>query len=160
MGTYILDSSILNPRILNPGLFRSSGGNLIPNTGLLAYVTSPRSDNLIIPEDEEYDEATVDVGFILVPRSGVAIAELWAAVGHTSGVASYWFDADDEPITRLAVGFGSLVGQGISEQAGINTANVLFKLTSAERQTGRLAVYDPAVDSAVLTEAKAILKIT
>ena len=136
------------------------GSRGIPRTDLLAYVTNPLSDNLLIPEDEVYDEATIDIGFILVPRPGVDIADLWAAVGHTSGVASYWFDADDEPITRLAVGFGSLAGEGISEQAGINTANILFKLTSAERQTGRLAVYDPAVDAEVLTEAKAILKIT
>ena len=86
--------------------------------------------------------------------------DLWAAVGHISGVASYWFDADDEPITRLAVGFGSLVGEGISEQVGINTANILFKLTSTSMQTGRLAVYDPAMDPTVLTKAKAVLKIT
>lgn len=139
--------------------FKRSGQG-IPRTGLLAYITNPLSDNLLIPEDEVYDESTIDIGFILVPRTGVAVADLWAAVGHTSGVTSYWFDAADEPITRLAVGFGSLVGEGISEQATINTANILFKLTSATLQTGRLAVYDPAVDPDVLTKAKQVLKIT
>ena len=142
------------------GRAHAGGGRGIPRTGLLAYITNPLSDNLLIPEDEVYDEATVDIGFILVPRPGVDVADLWAAVGHTSGVASYWFDADDEPITRLAVGFGSLVGEGISELADINTANVLFKLTNATLQTGRLAVYDPDVDVAVLIEAKTLLKIT
>ena len=92
---------------------------------MLAYITNPLSDNLIIPEDEIYDESTVDIGFILIPRSGVAISALWAAVGHTSGTASYWFDANDEPITRLAVGFGSLIGEGIYELVGINTTNIL-----------------------------------
>ena len=147
-------------RRIGRGPLTRQGGQGIPLNGLLAYITNPRSDNLLIPEDEVYDEGTIDLGFELVPRPGIVIEDLWAAVGHTSGVASYWFDADDEPITRLAVGFGSLAGEGISELAGINTANILFKLTSATLQTGRLAVYDPAVDAAVLTEAKAKLKIT
>ena len=147
-------------RRIGRGPLTRQGGQGIPRTGLLAYITNPRSDNLLIPEDEVYDESTIDIGFILVPRTGVAVADLWTAVGHTSGVASYWFDAADDPITRLAVGFGSLVGEGISEQATINTVNILFKLTSATLQTGRLAVYDPAVDPDVLTKAKQVLKIT
>ena len=138
----------------------SRKGPGLPRTGLLAYITNPLSDNLLIPEDEEYDEDVVDIGFALVPRPGVAIADLWEAVGHTSGVASYWFGADDEPITRLAVGFGSLAGEGISESAGINTANILFKLTDAATQRGRLAVYAADTDAAILAEAKAKLKIT
>lgn len=139
--------------------FKRSGQG-IPRTGLLAYITNPLSDNLLIPEDEMYDESTIDIGFILVPRTGVAVADLWAAVGHTSGVASYWFDAADEPITRLAVGFGSLAGEGISELAGINSANILFKLKNAEAQTGVLAIYAADTDAEILIKAKDALKIT
>ena len=131
-----------------------------PRAGLLSYLARPFSDNLIIPEDEIYDESTINIGFEANPRPGVTSAQVWAAVGHTSGVASYWFDADDQPITRLAVGFGSLSGQGISELAGINTANVLFKLKNATLQSGVLAIYALGTDQDILDRAKAILRIT
>lgn len=148
-----------------PGVIATPLGrqkNAFPRAGLLAYITRPLSDNLLIGEDEEYPEETVDWGFVLVPRPGVAIADLWSAVGHTSGVASYWFDADDEPITRLAVGIPgtSTAGEGISELVGINTANILFKLMDATQQTGRLAVYAIGTDAEIIEKAKDYLKIT
>ena len=37
------------------------GGQSLPRTGLLAYITNPLSDNLLIPEDEVYDESTIDI---------------------------------------------------------------------------------------------------
>lgn len=147
-------------RRVGRGPLQKQGGFPLPIDGLLAYLTRPLSDNLLIPEDEVYLETDIDIGFELSPRPGVTMEQVQAAVGHTSGVASYWFDADDEPITRLAVGFGSLAGEGISELAGINTANVLFKLKSATDQTGVLAIYAADTDRAILDKAKAALKIT
>ena len=132
----------------------------LPRNGLLVYFTRPFSDNLLIPESEVYDETAIDIGFAATPLPGATTGQVQSAVGHTSGVASYWFDSEDEPITRLAVGFGSLSGEGISELAGINTANVLFKLRSAAAQTGVLAVYAADTDAETLTKAKDALKIT
>lgn len=148
-----------NRRLTSLGIFGIRGSS-VPRAGLLVYQPIPKSDNLIIPEDEIYDESTIDIGFTATPRPGVTVEQVMSAVSHTSGVASYWYDTGDEPITRLAVGFGSLAGEGISELAGINTANILFKLINADTQSGVLAIYSPAVTAEILTKAKRALKIT
>lgn len=53
-----------------------------------------------------------------------------------------------------------MLASEILADAGTNTSHVLFKSVSAEKQTGKLAIYDPAVDSAILDKAKKVLGIT
>ena len=63
-----------------------------------------------------------------------------------------FFTAGGDPIVVLA--------SEILADAGTNSLHVLFKSVSAEKQTGKLAIYDPAVDSAILDKAKKVLGIT
>ena len=43
---------------------------------------------------------------------------------------------------------------------GTNASHVLFKSISGDQQTGKLAIYDPAVDAAILIKAKKVLGIS
>ena len=119
--------------------FKSGRGRL-PRQDLLIYLARPNSDAYITAEGSDIPEDQYDWGYVLP-------ASLFADLG--SGL---FFTAGGDPIVVLA--------SEILADAGTNSLHVLFKSVSAEKQTGKLAIYDPAVDSAILDKAKKVLGIT
>ena len=119
--------------------FKSGRGRL-PRQDLLIYLARPNSDAYITAEGSDIPEDQYDWGYVLP-------ASLFADLG--SGL---FFTAGGEPIVVLA--------SEILADAGTNDSHVLFKSISADQQTGKLAIYDPGVDSAILDKAKKVLGIT
>ena len=119
--------------------FGSPRGNALPRANLLIYLARPNSDAYITAEDAEIPEDQYDWGYVLP-------ATLFADLGE--GV---FFTAGGEPIVVLA--------SEILADAGTNASHVLFKSISSDQQTGKLAIYDPAVDAAILIKAKKVLGI-
>lgn len=111
----------------------------IPRTDLLIYLARPNSDEYLIGEETEIGENTYIWGYVLP-------ALLFAELGE-----GLFFDAEGTPIVVLA--------SDILASPGINTGHILFKSTSVEHQEGKLAIYDPTTDVAILAKAKAVLKI-
>ena len=119
--------------------FKSGRGRL-PRQDLLIYLARPNSDAYITAEDAEIPEDQYDWGYVLP-------ASLFTDLGE-----GLFFTAGGEPIVVLA--------SEILADAGTNDSHVLFKSISADQQTGKLAIYDPGVDSAILDKAKKVLGIT
>ena len=118
----------------------SGGRKRLPRTDLLIYLARPNSDAYITAEDSDIPEDQYDWGYVLP-------ASLFADIGF-----GLFFTVGGEPIVVLA--------SEILADAGTNSSHVLFKSVSTEKQTGKLAIYDPAVDSAILDKAKKVLGIT
>ena len=112
----------------------------LPRTDLLIYLARPNSDAYITAEDAEIPEDRYDWGYIL-PES------LFADLGE-----GLFFTAGGDPIVVLA--------SEILADAGTNASHVLFKSISGDQQTGKLAIYDPAVEAATLTEAKRVMGVS
>jgi hypothetical protein len=123
-----------------------SGGFTIPRTDLLFYLARPNSDEYLIGEETEVGEDTYIWGFYTGTDETIR-----AATGWTVGNANVFYDADGDPVVALA--------SEILASPGINTAHILFKSISVERQEGKLAIYNPTTDAAILAKAKAVLKI-
>ena len=117
--------------------FRS--GNKLPTTGLLIYLARPNSDAYITTENAEIPEDQYDWGYVLP-------ATLFSDLGE-----GLFFTAGGVPIVVLA--------SEIMADVGTNASHVLFKSISGDQQTGKLAIYDPAVDPAILIKAKKVLGI-
>ena len=120
--------------------FGSPRGNALPRANLLIYLARPNSDAYITAEDAEIPEDQYDWGYVLP-------ASLFADLG-----AGLFFAVGGAPIVVLA--------SEILADAGTNASHVLFKSISGDQQTGKLAIYDPAVDPAILIKAKKVLGIT
>ena len=118
--------------------FRS--GNKLPTTGLLIYLARPNSDAYITTENAEIPEDQYDWGYVLP-------ATLFTDLGE-----GLFFTAGGVPIVVLA--------SEILTDVGTNASHVLFKSISGYQQTGKLAIYDPAVDAAILIKAKKVLGIS
>ena len=118
--------------------FRS--GNKLPTTGLLIYLARPNSDAYITAENAEIPEDQYDWGYVLP-------ATLFTDLGE-----GLFFTAGGVPIVVLA--------SEIMADVGTNASYVLFKSISGDQQTGKLAIYDPAVDAAILIKAKKVLGIS
>ena len=118
--------------------FKSGRGRL-PRQGLLIYLARPNSDAYITAEDAEIPEGQYDWGYVLP-------AALFPTLGE-----GLFFAAGGGPIVVLA--------SEILADAGTNASHVLFKSISGDQQTGKLAIYDPAVDAAILIKAKKVLGI-
>ena len=118
----------------------SNSRKRLPRTDLLIYLARPNSDAYITAEDAEIPEDQYDWGYIL-PES------LFADLGE-----GLFFTAGGVPIVVLA--------SEILADAGTNDSHVLFKSISGDQQTGKLAIYDPAVEAATLTEAKNVMGIS
>ena len=115
--------------------------NSLPRDGLLIYLARPNSDAYITAEDAAIPEDQYDWGYVLP-------SALFTMLG-----AGLFFQSDGTPIVVLA--------SEILADLGTNgTGYVLFKLTDATQQTGKLAIYDPATDSSTLEKAKKVLRIT
>ena len=119
--------------------FKSGRGRL-PRQDLLIYLARPNSDEYLIGEDTETGEDTYIWGYVLPDD-----ADIRAATGWVSGTANVFYTATGVPIVALAT--------EIAASEGINVWNILFLLTDAKNQIGRLAIYDPdaalsAVDKA------------
>ena len=130
-------------RAVHRGSSRPFGGGrrkTLPRNGLLLYLARPNSDAYITGETDEIPEAQYDWGYVL-PET------LFSELGE--GV---FFTADGVPIVALA--------SEILADAGTNASHVLFKSISGDQQTGKLAIYDPAVDVAILIKAKKVLGIS
>ena len=112
----------------------------LPRTDLLIYLARPNSDAYITAEDAEIPEDQYDWGYIL-PES------LFADLGE-----GLFFTAGGVPIVVLA--------SEILADPATNASHVLFKSISGDQQKGKLAIYDPAVDAAVLIKAKEVLRIS
>ena len=117
--------------------FRS--GNKLPTTDLLIYLARPNSDAYITTENAEIPEDQYDWGYVLP-------STLFTDLGE-----GLFFTADGVPIVVLA--------SEILADVGTNASHVLFKSISGDQQTGKLAIYDPAVDAAILIKAKKVLGI-
>lgn len=115
-------------------------GGSLPRTGLLIYLARPNSDAYITGEATEIPEDQYDWGYVL-PET------LFAELGEC-----IFFTAGGEPIVVLA--------SEILADAGTNDSHVLFKSIDGAQQTGKLAIYDPATDAAILTKAKKVLGIS
>ena len=118
--------------------FRS--GNKLPTTDLLIYLARPNSDAYITTENAEIPEDQYDWGYVLP-------ATLFIDLGE-----GLFFTAGGVPIVVLA--------SEILADVGTNASHVLFKSISGAQQTGKLAIYDPAVDAAILIKAKKVLGIS
>ena len=118
--------------------FRS--GNKLPTTDLLIYLARPNSDAYITTENAEIPEDQYDWGYVLP-------AALFTDLGE-----GLFFTAGGVPIVVLA--------SEIMADVGTNASHVLFKSISGDQQTGKLAIYDPAVDAAILIKAKKVLGIS
>ena len=118
--------------------FRS--GNKLPTIGLLIYLARPNSDAYITTENAEIPEDQYDWGYVLP-------ATLFTDLGE-----GLFFTAGGVPIVVLA--------SEILADVGTNASHVLFKSISGDQQTGKLAIYDPAVDAAILIKAKKVLGIS
>lgn len=119
----------------------------IPKTNLLSYFAGPNSDEYLIGEGTEVGEDTHIWGYFLGSNATVRLATGW-----TIGNANPFYDAAGDPIVVLAT--------EIMTWPVINTGNVLFKLTSAERQEGKLAIYELLTPIEVITKAKQALRIS
>ena len=117
--------------------FRS--GNKLPTTGLLIYLARPNSDAYITTENAEIPEDQYDWGYVLP-------ATLFTDLGE-----GLFFTAGGVPIVVLA--------SEILADVGTNVSHILFKSISGDQQTGKLAIYDPAVDAAILIKAKKVVGI-
>lgn len=118
--------------------FRS--GNKLPTTDLLIYLARPNSDAYITTENAEIPEDQYDWGYVLP-------ATLFTDLGE-----GLFFTAGGVPIVVLA--------SEIMADVGTNSSHVLFKSISGDQQTGKLAIYDSAVDAAILIKAKKVLGIS
>ena len=118
--------------------FRS--GNKLPTTDLLIYLARPNSDAYITTENAEIPEDQYDWGYVLP-------ATLFTDLGE-----GLFFTVGGVPIVVLA--------SEILADVGTNGSYVLFKSISGDQQTGKLAIYDPAVDVAILIKAKKVLGIS
>ena len=116
------------------------GGRRLPRAGLLIYLARPNSDAYITGEDAEIPEDQYDWGYVLP-------ADLFADLGEC-----LFFTTGGDPIVVLA--------SEILADAGTNASHVLFKSISGDQQTGKLAIYAPAVDAAILIKAKKVLGIS
>ena len=116
----------------------SNSGKRLPRNGLLLYLARPNSDEYLIGEDTEVGEGTYIWGYVLPDDSDIR-----AATGWVNGTANVFYDADGTPVVALATEIAT---------ASV-PANVVFCLTEATAQTGRLAIY--AVDTTAGTIAKA-----
>ena len=129
-------------RAVHRGASRPFGGGrrkTLPRAGLLIYLARPNSDAYITAEDAEIPEDQYDWGYVLP-------ATLFADLGE-----GLFFTAGGVPIVVLA--------SEIMADVGTNASHVLFKPISGDQQTGKLAIYDPAVDAAILIKAKKVLGI-
>ena len=129
-------------RPVHSGVHRSFGGGRrerLPRTDLLIYLARPNSDAYITGETDEIPEAQYDWGYVLP-------ATLFSDLGE-----GLFFTAGGVPIVVLA--------SEIMADVGTNASHVLFKSISGDQQTGKLAIYDPAVDPAILIKAKKVLGI-
>ncbi len=122
------------------GMDMMGGGRRLPRNGLLLYLARPNSDAYITGEDAGIPESQCDWGYVLP-------AALFADLGE-----GLFFTAGGMPIVVLA--------SEILAGAGTNAGHVLFKSISGDLQTGKLAIYDPAVDAAILIKAKKVLGIS
>ena len=129
-------------RQIHRGAYRPLGGGRrkrLPRTDLLIYLARPNSDAYITEEDSEIPEDQYDWGYVLP-------ATLFTALGE-----GLFFTAGGVPIVVLA--------SEIMADVDTNDSHVLFKSISGDQQTGKLAIYDPAVDAATLIKAKKVLGI-
>ena len=122
------------------GMDMMGGGRRLPRNGLLLSLARPNSDAYITGEDAGMPESQYDWGYVLP-------AALFADLGE-----GLFFTAGGMPIVVLA--------SEILADAGTNASHVLFKSISGALQTGKLAIYDPAVDAAILIKAKKVLGIS
>ena len=106
------------------------GGRRLPRNGLLLYLARPNSDEYLVGEDTEIGEDTYIWGYVLPDDSDIR-----AATGWVNGTANVFYTSTGVPIVALAT--------EIAASEGINEWNILFLLTDANNQTGRLAIYDP-----------------
>ena len=139
--TQAIASAIERP--IHHGACRPFGGGRrksLPRTDLLIYLARPNSDAYITGETDEIPEAQYDWGYVLP-------ATLFTGLGE-----GLFFTAGGVPIVVLA--------SEILADAGTNASHVLFKSISDDQQTGKLAIYDPAVDAAILIKAKKVLGIS
>lgn len=124
-------------------------GTSLPSTGLLLYLGRPNlpAEETPIGEDLEVGEDLALWAFLLPDSYSIRTATGW-----TIGNANLFYDTDGVPTYAWAIDIASM--------AGINTANVLFKLVGgADDNNGKLAIYEIGTDSAILTKAKQILGI-
>ena len=122
------------------GMDMMGGGRRLPRNGLLLYLARPNSDEYLVGEDTETGEDTYIWGYILPDD-----ADIRAATGWEPGVANTFYDADGVPTAALAT--------DIAASEGINEWNILFLLTNANNQTGRLAIYDPNTALSAINKA-------
>jgi hypothetical protein len=113
---------------------------ILPKTGLIYNVRAPNSDALITGEEEEIPEGEYDWAYVL-PGS------LFATLGEC-----IFFEGDGTPIAILA--------SAIEADEDTNNSHILFRMTNSNRETGRLVIYQPGTDAAVLAKAKQVLGIT
>ena len=130
-------------RPIHHGVYRPFGGGRrksLPRTDLLIYLARPNSDAYITGEGAEIPEDQYDWGYVLP-------ANLFTDLGE-----GLFFTGGGAPIVVLA--------SEILADPGTNASHVLFKSISGDRQTGKLAIYEPAADAAVLIKAKKVLGIS
>ena len=126
------------------GMDMMGGGRRLPRNGLLLYLARPNSDEYLVGEDTEVGEDTYIWGYVLPDDSDIR-----AATGWVSGTANVFYTATGVPVVALATEIN----------AATLPNNALFALTDETQQTGRLAIYDTGVDSAILTKAMKVLGI-
>jgi hypothetical protein len=140
----------VSPSCITPSVSYSINNtlrNALPKADLLLYLARPNSDEYLIGEGTEVGEDTHIWGYFLGSNATVRLATGW-----TIGNANPFYDAAGDPIVVLAT--------EIMTWPVINTGNVLFKLTSAERQEGKLAIYELLTPIEVITKAKQALRIS
>ena len=126
-------------RRIGRGPLTRQGGQSLPRTGL----------QLFLPRENDYRaldwETEVDWDESMTGYFGGDVAAIRTATGWTNGNANPLYGADGTPLVTTK--------EEIEGWVGINTANILFSYP-------KLAIYAADVDAAVLTKAKAVLKIT
>lgn len=125
------------------------GGVSLPSIGRLLYLGRPNlpAEETPIGEDLEVGENLSLWAFLLPDSDNIRVATGWEA-----GTANLFYDSTGTPTYAWAV--------DIADMAGINTANVLFKLVGgADDNNGKLAIYEIGTDSAILAKAKKTLGI-
>jgi hypothetical protein len=119
--------------------FIGKSGQGLPRTDLVLY----------LPRENDYRsldwETEVDWDESMTGYFGGDVAAIRTATGWTEGNANPLYGADGVPLVATRA--------ELEGWAGINTANILFNYP-------KLAIYATDVDAAVLTKAKAVLKIT
>ena len=139
-------------RVTESPVSRSMGrsyGLSLPSTGRLLYLGRPNlpAEETPIGEDLEVGEDLSLWAFLLPDSDNIRTATGWEA-----GTANLFYDSTGTPTYAWAV--------DIADMAGINTANVLFKLVGgADDNNGKLAIYEIGTDSAILAKAKQTLGI-